>query len=417
MTWYVPGAVHFIKTCNKPTTTTTTHHQLYQYSYQIPVLTVTIQNTANKNIILHANMAPVCTSVLIASCLAFSSHAFQASRNNQIRGDQSMHKVDTSLKIGFLEDLFSSASSPGVKSAPKVEVPEDFIVPEPKPLTLTRSSDVPSVLKSSAALAVRLATSCFVLGWKIDSLFYEQDENDPKYCLKLGPFSIRDSSSVLESAARPTEPLILYEYDGSPFCKRVRETINLLDLTVEYRPCPGARQSAFSQELLERTGKQTVPYLIDPNTGIEMFESDDQIQYLLDTYGPTKDSFDMKALWPITFKGFSIYTSTIAAILRDMPGSRRQANARPDNEKMLPLELWGYEASPFVKPVREKMVSLALPHRIVSCARGSANRDKLIEMTGRFQVPYLVDPNTGVKMFESPEICDYLDAVYTIKEE
>lgn len=324
----------------------------------------------------------------------------------------------TPLKLGFLDDLFrspSSINSPS-KGGAKVEIPADFSIPEPKPLTLTRPSDLPSVLKSSAALAVRLATSCFVLGWKIDSIFYkETDDSKSKYALKLGPFSIRDSSSVLDSAAKPSQPLILYEYDGSPFCKRVRETINLLDLTVEYRPCPGARQSTFSQELLERTGKQTVPYLIDPNTGVEMFESDDQIKYLLEAYGPDKNSYDMKALWPITFKEFSIYTSTIAAILRGMPGSKRQANARQDNEKMLPIELWGYEASPFVKPVREKMVSLALPHIMISCARGSSNRDKLVEITGRFQVPYLVDPNTGVEMFESPEICDYLDKVYTVK--
>lgn len=326
-----------------------------------------------------------------------------------------------SIQMGFLDDLFKTTTNERTTSTttsgrPKVEVPEGFVVPEPRPLTLTRTSDLPSVLKSSAALAVRLATSCFVLGWKIDSFFYD-DSNDEtkKYSLKLGPFNIRDSSSVLADAPRPANPLILYEYDASPYCKRVRETINLLDLTVEYRPCPGARQSKFSQEMLAKTGKQTIPYLVDPNTGISMFESDDQIQYLLDTYGPNKDSFDMKALWPITFKEFSIFTCTIAALLRDMPGSRRQANARPDNEDMLPLELWGYEASPFVKPVREKLVSLALPHTMVSCSRGSVNRDKLIERTGRFQVPFLVDPNTGLELFESPEICEYLDMVYTVK--
>jgi len=311
-----------------------------------------------------------------------------------------------------------SALSVGLLDAkpktPKVEVPANFQIPEPKALTLTRISDLPSVLKSSAALAFRLATSVFVLGWQIDSLFY--DEDDAKYSLKLGPFSIRDTSSVLKNAPRPEKTLILYEYDASPFCKRVRETINLLDLTVEYRPCPGARQSAFSREMLEKSGRQTIPYLIDPNTGVEMFESDDQIQYLLDTYGPDKSLYDMKALWPITFNAFSVTTSTFAALVRDMPASRRQINARPDNEEMIPLELWGYEASPFVKPVREKLCALALPHKIVSCSRGSANRDKLIERTGRFQVPYLVDPNTGLELFESPEICEYLDAVYTIEK-
>jgi len=38
----------------------------------------------------------------------------------------------------------------------------------------------------------------------------------------------------------------------------------------------------------------------------------------------------------------------------------------------------------------------------------------MISKTGRFQVPFLVDPNTGVEMYESAEICEYLEAVYTI---
>jgi glutaredoxin len=47
----------------------------------------------------------------------------------------------------------------------------------------------------------------------------------------------------------------------------------------------------------------------------------------------------------------------------------------------------------------------------------NANRDRMVERTGRFQVPYLVDNNTGIEMFEGPEIVQYLEAVYTVKEE
>ena len=340
----------------------------------------------------------------------------------------SIHKATSSKTyrhMGLLDDFFKTASTTTAtssfgKSSPRVEVPSDFEVPEPKPLTITSSTDVPALLKASIALALRLGTSAFVLGWKIDSLSYkQQDENEKKYFLSLlgGNIKIRDTSSVLSNAPRPEKPLILYEYDASPFCKRVREMINILDLTVEYRPCPGARQSAFSQELNEITGRKTVPYLKDPNTNVAMFESNDIIEYLVSTYGPQdKTLYDSKALWPITFEQFSIFTSTLAAVLCNLPASKRQENARPDNEQMKPLELWGYECSPFVKPVREKLCSLALPHLMISCSRGSRNRDVLFEKTGRFQVPYLVDPNTGIEMFESAEICQYLDAVYTVKE-
>lgn len=188
--------------------------------------------------------------------------------------------------------------------------------------------------------------------------------------------------------------------------------INLLDLTVEYRPCPGAR-AGFSDQLFQRTGRRTVPYLVDPNTGTELFESSDQIEYLISTYGPPAADFDRKALWPITFEQFAITTATIVAQLRNMPGARQQVNARPDNERMQPLELWGYECSPFVRPVREKLGTLCLPHKMISCSRGSVNRDRMVIKTGRFQVPYLVDPNTGIEIFEGPEIVEYLESVYT----
>jgi hypothetical protein len=268
-------------------------------------------------------------SLLFLSCL-FSSSAFAPQSGNDVG------VRDSSLAMGsFFDNLIKRAPS-----KPKVEVPKDFVLPDPQPLTITKKTDLAVFLSSSVALALRLGTGAFTLGWKIDNLFFD---DETKYSLKLGPLSIRDSSTVLQNAPRPVKPLILYEYDASPFCKRVREMINILDLTVEYRPCPGARQGTFSEELYKRTGRQTVPYLIDPNTGTELFESSLQIEYLLETYGPPTADFDRKALWPITFQAFSIYTSSLVAALRGMPGASRQSNARPDNEMMEPLELWGYE--------------------------------------------------------------------------
>jgi glutathione S-transferase len=338
------------------------------------------------------------------------SAAFQANFKSRSQSTHSSREQGTSvaLKLGIFDELLTRAAP-----KPKVQVPDDFVVPEPKPLEITSKTDLKDFATNTLALALRLGTGAFTLGWKIDTILF--DGGDDKYSLKLGPLSIRDSSSVLTNAPRPEKPLIIYEYDASPYCKRVREMINLLDLTVEYRPCPGARQGNFSDQLFERTGRRTVPYLIDPNTGTELFESNDQIEYMISTYGPPEEDFDRKALWPITFEGFSIYTSTLVAILRNFPGRTKQKNARPDNEEMIPLELWAYESSPFVRPVREKLSSLCLPHVLVSCSRGSANRDRMVEKTGRFQVPFLFDPNTNIEMFEGAEIVEYLEAVYTAK--
>mmetsp|Transcript_16879 Transcript_16879/g.38989 ORF Transcript_16879/g.38989 Transcript_16879/m.38989 type:complete len:113 (+) Transcript_16879:106-444(+) len=97
-----------------------------------------------------------------------------------------------------------------------------------------------------------------------------------------------------------------------------------------------------------------------------------------------------------------------------MPAAKLQVDARPDNGQMRPLTLYGFEGSVFAHPVREKLCSLGLPHTLVNCARGSANRAALVARTGRqFQVPFLVDPNTGVEMSESVDIRIYLDRVYT----
>ena len=42
----------------------------------------------------------------------------------------------------------------------------------------------------------------------------------------------------------------------------------------------------------------------------------------------------------------------------------------------------------------------------------SRNRRALLERTGRVQVPYLIDPNTGIEMYESAAIIDYLQKTY-----
>ena len=171
---------------------------------------------------------------------------------------------------------------------------------------------------------------------------------------------------------------------------------------------PGA--SGFSDDLLELTGRRTVPYLIDPNTDVSMFESADIIDYLYDTYGPGRDKV------PFVLRGgFASGTAAYGSLVRGMAGATKDPSARPDNQKMKSIVLWGYEASPFVRPVREKLCALALPHRIIYSARGSVHRDELWAKTGRFQVPFIEDPNTGVEMFEGPEIVDYLEQVYTTK--
>jgi glutathione S-transferase len=89
-------------------------------------------------------------------------------------------------------------------------------------------------------------------------------------------------------------------------------------------------------------------------------------------------------------------------------GSKYQFSKPP----VKPLTLWAYEASPFCKIVRERLSELEIPHLLKNCPRGSRKRQELFNLTGIFQVPFLQDPNTGVNMFESADIIEYLDKIY-----
>ena len=341
--------------------------------------------------------------VLVAICL-FSCQAHGLVLfNNRLGLSNRRHIVHSASQLNLLGtknllDALFSFDKTTQQQWPVVQAPPNFVVPEPRPLTITNSTNLGGFISSSAGLALRLATGAFVLGWKIDTIFAPEDG---KYALQLGPLRIRDSSSVLDRASPPIETIILYDNESSPTCKRVREMMNLLDITYECRP-------VFGDEI------NNLPRIVDPNVGETISGDDEIIEYLLKQYGPPSSLFDLKALWPITFKEFSLATSKLAILLRGNSGVVQQTNARPDNMKMKPIELWAYECSPFVRPVKEKLSTLGLPHVVVSCSRGSKNRDKMIDKVGRFQVPYIVDGNTGIEMFEGTEIAKYLEQVYTV---
>jgi glutathione S-transferase len=87
-------------------------------------------------------------------------------------------------------------------------------------------------------------------------------------------------------AARPSRaperPLELWSYESSPYCRLVRES--LCELELPYVLHNVAHGSAQREAFVARSGKMMVPYLADPNTGREMFESADIVRYLRETY-------------------------------------------------------------------------------------------------------------------------------------
>ena len=96
---------------------------------------------------------------------------------------------------------------------------------------------------------------------------------------------VRGTSGIQSApaVAKPTRLLQLYDIENCPYCRLVREAFTELDLDAEILPCPKSGER-FRTELTERGGKAQFPYLVDPNTGVEMYESLDIVSYLFETY-------------------------------------------------------------------------------------------------------------------------------------
>jgi glutathione S-transferase len=205
--------------------------------------------------------------------------------------------------------------------------------------------------------------------------------------------------------ARPTRPLELYDFEGCPYCRKVREALSILDLDAIVYPCPkgaGTHRTAVER----RGGKQQFPYLIDPNAGVELYESDAIVQHLFDRYG------DGRTPLALSLGILGDGGSMLASALRLGAGVRAQRARRPERL----LELYSFEASPFCRLVRETLTQLELPYLLHNVAKGSPKRDAFVRLSGKMMVPYLVDPNTGAAMFESAEITAYLERTYGADE-
>jgi glutathione S-transferase len=80
----------------------------------------------------------------------------------------------------------------------------------------------------------------------------------------------------------PERPLELYSFEASPFSRIVREALCELELPYLLHNVAGG--SPGRDAFVERSGRMMVPWLSDPNTGNELFESADIVAYLEETY-------------------------------------------------------------------------------------------------------------------------------------
>jgi glutathione S-transferase len=234
----------------------------------------------------------------------------------------------------------------------------------------------------------------------------------------------RGTAAFRPAKRQPEWPLELYEFEACPFCRLVCEALTEMDLDALVRPCPkgGTR---FRPEAERLGGKQQFPFLVDPNTGRQLYESADIVEYLAQTYGARARGARGIA------RSLRLTGSQLARGARFKRGLR----ARPSREPAQPLELYSFESSPFSRLVREVLCELELPYLLRSVGKAlwqdmgppwvharlfrstpikGRNRKRLHPLTGRVQVPYLIDPNTGAAMFESADIVAYLEGTYGV---
>lgn len=224
------------------------------------------------------------------------------------------------------------------------------------------------------------------------------------------------------AARKPAKLLELYEFEGCPYCRLVREALTELDLDAMIYPCPKGGKR-FRPKVRKMGGKTQFPYLVDPNTGERMYESLDIIAYLFETYGQRR--------LPLKWRAGLVQKlgSSVTGLARGMNG----VHARPSQRPAEPLELYSFESSPFARPVRDLLCELEIPYILRSAGRtrlsdwvppairdplglsaepNLENRKALLLRAGRVSIPYLVDPNTGAEMAESEDIVRYLIANY-----
>jgi glutaredoxin len=178
---------------------------------------------------------------------------------------------------------------------------------------------------------------------------------------------------------------VFWDNERSADARSAREALSILDLDAEVHPSVSLR----------------APQLVDPNAGgVALRGAGPIVRHLYETYGgrPPPRVLHFGAVRAVTGAAMNLMTGR--AIPRGAPAPAKR------------LELWSFESSPYCRMVRTLLTGLELPYLLHNVAKDSPKREAFIARTGKMQVPYLLDPNTGVEMFESVRIERYLLSTY-----
>jgi glutathione S-transferase len=231
-------------------------------------------------------------------------------------------------------------------------------------------------------------------------------------------------TSASRTVTAPATAIKLYDREGCPDCRFVREALTELNLDADIIPCPEQGQR-FTAELEAISGGSAVPFLVDADQDAQVGGAQAIVDYLFQQY---RGKTSPKALRATS--GHQL-ASKLATSIRHGAGLK----ARPSRQPEKPLTLYSFESSPYSRPVRELLCELELPYRLINLGKQqrsdmgpaklrftlkpyvplpNTKRAVFFAEHGNVQVPYLVDPNTDTALFESKDILAYLRKTYAI---
>lgn len=255
--------------------------------------------------------------------------------------------------------------------------------------------------------------------------FTNPHDRDVMHAMLTSTVRFWNGVSTRPARRKPEQLLALYEYEGHADCRLVREVLTELDIDAQIYPCPegGLR---FQTQMIRQTETMAVPALVDPNTDKVFVGATAIITYLYEMY-----ALEYVPLKWSRLKTLNTLTSVASGYVRGGRGVKA-ASSKPVAD---PLELWSFESSPYARPVRERLSELEIPYILHSTGRSTwqdwllpevravvapnytpehEGRKALLARTGKVSIPFLVDPNTGIEMFESDEILAYLEETYAL---
>ena len=144
--------------------------------------------------------------------------------------------------------------------------------PEPRRFYV-RKDRLLDIASASLGTLSRFGFGAFAAGYKTGLVSDSADAYSIVHGI-AGSKMLSETSAVAEFP-RPAQPIILYEFDACPFCRKVREACSYLDLDVNFFPTTDRSEKADNWRAAARAlaaekglaGRQRFPLLLDPNTG------------------------------------------------------------------------------------------------------------------------------------------------------